>query len=141
MRLRLILLSFLLLVLPTRVLRAEALAPAAQSGSCLRAAVDALRAGQDGLILYRIVFINRCDAPRSFVWCAESPAAQVPAAVACPQAAGGRGFGTELRYAIQYRKEFQWSLPPGARVRFHDCPAGEVPGADFACAAPAASRR
>ena len=141
MRLRLILLSFLLLALPARAVRAEALAPALQSGSCLRATVDALRSGSDGLVLYRIVFVNRCDAPRSFVWCAEAPATRVPAAVACPQAAGGRGFGTELRYAIQFRKEFQWNLPPGARVRFHDCPANEIPGADFACAAPATARR
>lgn len=121
----------LLVVLFAQSVRAEALAPASQSGHCLSADVFALRADDDGRVLYRIVFVNRCDLPRSFFWCAEHPATQVPAAVACRSQSG---FGAELRHAIGYRKEFQWHLPPGARIRFQDCSTQEMPTAEFGCA-------
>lgn len=135
MRLRHILL-LLAAVLFAEPARAEALAPSASAGGCLAASVDALQAVAGGQVLYRIVFHNRCDAPRSFFWCAEHPAALVPAAVACARAPGARGFGGGLQHLIQHRKEFQWHLPAGARIRFHDCPGGEVPSGEFGCEAP-----
>ena len=133
----LIFLLSLLTVLHAETARAEALAPPASSGHCLSADILALRADDDGRVLYRIVFVNRCELPRSFFWCAEHPLAQVPAAVACRSQ---HGFGPELRQTIGYRKEFQWHLPPGARIRFQDCSTQEVPTADFNCS-PLATRR
>jgi hypothetical protein len=121
--------------------RAEALAPTGSAGSCLAASVDALQNTAGSQVLYRIVFHNRCDAPRSFSWCAEHPAAAVPATVACTRFPGARGFGGGLQHLIQQRKEFQWHLPAGARIRFHDCPNGEVPSGDAGCEAPAPSVR
>lgn len=138
MRLRLLPL-LLTAVLSAETARAEALVPSASAGNCLAASVDALQAASGGQVLYRIVFNNRCDAPRSFSWCAEHPAVPVPAAVACarvPGAAGG-----VLLHLIQFRKEFQWHLPAGARIRFHDCPSGQVPTGDSGCEAPAPSGR
>jgi len=60
----------------------------------------------------------------------------VPAAVACRSQ---RGFGPESQHAILQRKEFQWHLPPGARIRFQDCSELEMPTADFNCAPPGTS--
>ena len=57
----------------------------------------------------------------------------VPAAVACPVA---RGLGAELRHLIQHRREFQWHLPVGVRIRFQDCPGRDVPTPDFHCESP-----
>jgi hypothetical protein len=129
--LRPLLLSLLLLGLAGS--RAEALTPAsAADGSCVAASVDVLSdAGSQAL--YRIVFVNRCTAPRSFFWCAENPGARVPAAVVCPK---GRGFPAEPRHAIVIRKEFQFHLPRGSRIRFHACAGQEVPTAEFGCAPP-----
>jgi hypothetical protein len=92
--------------------------------------------GRDEQYLYRISFLNRCDSPRRFFWCAEHPSRQVPVAIACPSA---RGLGAEQRHEIQYRKEFQWHMPPGVRIRFRDCAAGEVPTPDFRCEPPGAA--
>jgi len=132
MRLRLPLLSLLLLLVPAGA-RAEALAPSSDaSGGCLAASVDVL-SETGGQALYRIVFVNRCAAPRSFYWCAENPGAPVPAAVVCPK---GQGFPAEPRQAILRRKEFQWHLPRGSRIRYHDCAEQDVPTTEFGCAAP-----
>ena len=140
MRLRLL---FILLtaVLFAETARAEALAPSGSAGSCLVASVDALQVIAGGQVLYRIVFVNRCEATRSFSWCAEHPATLVPATVACVRSQSGRGFGGGQLHLIQHRKEFQWHLPAGARIRFHDCPSGEVPGGEFGCEAPAPTVR
>jgi hypothetical protein len=127
----LILLLPLLAVLFAETARGEALAPHGSTGHCLSADINALRPLENGQVLYRIVFLNRCEAPRSFFWCAEHSATQVPATVACRSQ---RGFGSELRHAIRYRKEFQWNLPPGIRIRFQDCSDLEIPTADFSCA-------
>ena len=127
-----------LAALPAEFARAEALAPPASGGACLSADVDALRAASDGQMLYRIVFLNRCNSPRSFFWCAENTRAQVPAVIACRSQ---RGIGSDSRHAIQNRKEFQWHLPPGTRIRFQDCADLEIPTADFNCAPPEATRR
>jgi hypothetical protein len=130
MRMRLLL---LLLMLCASGSRAEALAPSPDAaGGCVEVSVDVLADG-GGPALYRIVFVNRCNAPRSLFWCAEHPGGQVPAMLFCPR---GRGFFAEPRHAILQRKEFQWHLPRGSRIRFHDCPARDLPTADFDCAAP-----
>jgi len=122
-----------MLVLGPAGARAEALTPASGAvGGCVVASVDVLSdAGSQSL--YRIVFVNRCGAPRSFFWCAENPGARVPAAAVCPK---GRGFPAEPRHAIVFRKEFQFHLPRGSRIRFHACAGQEVPTAEFGCAAP-----
>ena len=137
MRLWIVVLS-LLAVLFAETARAAALAPSGSLGACLLADVQVLRPLDDGQALYRIVFLNRCNLPRSFFWCAEHPSAQVPASVACRSQ---RGFGPELRHAILHRKEFQWHMPAGARIRFQDCSELEIPTADFNCAPQAATRR
>jgi hypothetical protein len=127
----LVLFISLLVVWFAETARAEALAPPGPASHCLSADIYPLHPDDDGRVLYRIVFVNRCDVPRSFFWCAEHPGAQVPAAVACRSQ---RGFGAELRHAIGHRKEFQWHLPPGARIRFQECSTREIPTAEFGCA-------
>ena len=121
-----------LLLLCAVVARAEGIPPADGPGSCVAASIDVL-ADARNLSLYRIVFVNHCGAPRSLFWCAENPALSVPAAVACP---ASRGAPAEPRHAIVQRKEFQWHLPRGSRIRFRDCPGKDIPTAGFGCAAP-----
>lgn len=115
---------------------AEPLNGALPSGACVVSEIAALDAGQRGQVLYRITFQNYCGTPRSLFWCAEHPAHSVPAAVACAEA---RGTGTEVRQLIKVRREFQWHLPAGTRVRWLDCPAQEVPTPDFRCEPPSAA--
>ena len=74
----------------------------------------------------------------NFLWCAEHPSMRMPAPVACRSQGS---FGPELRHAILHRKEFQWHMPAGARIRFQDCSELEIPTADFNCAPQAATRR
>ncbi len=133
-----ILLFSLLVVLFAETARAEALAPPGSMGSCLSADVHVLRPLDNGQALYRIVFLNRCELPRSFLWCAEHPSMRMPAPVACRSQGS---FGPELRHAILHRKEFQWHMPAGARIRFQDCSGLEIPNAEFNCAPQAAARR
>jgi hypothetical protein len=118
--------------------RADALAPSGGAVHCLSADVNPLRTLDNGRVLYRIVFLNHCETPRNFFWCAEHSATLIPASVACRSQ---RGFGSELRHAIRHRKEFQWSLPPGVRIRFQDCSVLEIPTAEFSCAPLATSTR
>jgi hypothetical protein len=122
----------LLILLAAAGARAEALAPAGARAGCVTANVEIL--GESGVqALYRIVFTNRCGAARTFFWCAENAGTAVPAALMCPR---GRGFPAEPRHAILQRKEFQWHLPRGSRIRVHDCAGQDIPTADFGCAAP-----
>jgi hypothetical protein len=113
--------------------RAEALAPTHDAASgCVTAQVEVL-AGTGGQALYRINFVNRCGAPRNLYWCADHPGAPVPPAVVCPR---GRGFVVEPRHALVHRKEFQWHLPRGSRIRYHACQGQDLPTAEFGCATP-----
>lgn len=130
MRLQLVLLPLMVLFGAAHA-RAEALAPAV-APACVAASVSLLESG-GGDALYRIVFVNRCGTPRNFFWCAENPGALVPATLVCPK---GRGFAAEPRHSILHRKEFQWHLPRGSRIRVHDCANPDVPTAEFGCAAP-----
>ena len=114
--------------------RADAFAPSGPAYSCIAASVDVLQDAGGGQLLYRIAFRNRCDLPRSFFWCAEHAGAPVPAAVACRSQ---RGPVAESVYLIGHRREFQWHLPRGARIRFQDCPGDEIPTVEFNCVPPA----
>jgi len=106
--------------------RAEAFAPV--TSACLSASASAPEgAGADAP--YRIEFQNRCDAPRSFLWCAENPRGRVPAEIACSPS----GLAGEQVFTILHRKVFLWRLPQGSRIRFRDCAAQEVPTASFGC--------
>jgi hypothetical protein len=105
-------------------------------GACIVSEVSPLDAGQGGQVLYRITFQNYCGSPRSLFWCADHPERPVPPAVACAET---RGTGPEVRQLIKVRREFQWYLPSGARVRYLDCPPQEVPTADFRCEPPSAA--
>ena len=122
----------LLFLLVAASARAEALAPSSADAGCVSARVEVL-GESTAQALYRIVFVNRCGVPRSFFWCAENPSTAVPAVLACPR---GRGFAAEPRHAIQRRKEFQWHLPRGSRIRVHDCADRDIPTTDFGCIAP-----
>jgi hypothetical protein len=113
--------------------RAEAVAPSPYAaGGCVTASVEVL-SDAGGQALHRIVFVNRCNAPRTLFWCADNAGAPVPAALMCPR---GRGFPAEPRHQIVQRKEFQWHLPRGSRIRYQDCAGQDVPTSEFGCAAP-----
>jgi len=138
MRLRLSVL-FLFAALFQGPAAAEPLEAPSPAHACVRADVLPLGATAGEQVLYRIVFQNFCGVTRSLFWCAEHPARPVPAAIAC---ADVRGPGVEVRQMIRVRREFQWYLPPGARVRYLDCPPQEIPTPDFRCApAPALGQR
>jgi len=116
--------------------RAQALAPSSAASACLSASVEAQDMGEREPA-YRIVFKNRCDAPRSFLWCAENAGARVPAEVGCT----GSGPAGEQRYLVVHRKEFLWRLPPGTRIRFQDCPEQEYPASGGCTPPPPAAPR
>jgi hypothetical protein len=126
-------LLFLLLMLCAAGARAEALAPSLEAtGGCLAASVmPDRRRRQPGALSHRLREPLRRAA--QFLLVRENSGATVPAALLCPR---GRGVAVEPRHAIVYRKEFQWHLPRGSRIRFHDCPGQEHPTADFGCSAP-----
>jgi hypothetical protein len=130
MRIRLFL---LLLWLCACVARAESLAPAHDAvAGCIAANVQVLtESGSQSL--YRIEFVNRCSAPRNLYWCVENAAAPVPAALVCPR---GRGFVLEPLHALVHRKQFQWHLPRGSRIRYHACAGQDLPTAEFGCTTP-----
>lgn len=113
--------------------RAESIAPVASASACVSAEAQVM-AGPASMA--RIVFKNRCEQPRSFSWCAESAGAYVPPEIGC---APGGPTG-EPYYVILVRKEFLWPLPAGARIRFQDCPADEVPTV-AGCAPPSPAPR
>ena len=115
--------------------RADAIASVDAASGCVSASVEAQPIG--GQILYRIVFLNQCDGPRTFFWCAEHPGGRVPPPVACPRAAGAKSVAAEPRHVIAHRKEFQWNLPAGSRIRYRDCASQQVPTIEFGCAPPA----
>lgn len=138
--------AFLLVLLYAATARAETIAPAAQPSACIEPQVEALSEGTRGAWLYRIVFRNRCDDPRSLYWCADKPGAAPPEPVACLAIGRAGDAPAEPRHIVLHRKEFQWHLPPDTRIRFRDCPAQELPTFGLGCvaastAAGAAARR
>jgi hypothetical protein len=130
MRLRTLL---LLLSLCASGARAESLAPAHDAtAGCVAASVQVLSEAGDRS-LYRIEFVNRCNAPRNLYWCVDNAAATVPAQLVC---ARGRGFTLEPLHALVHRKQFQWHLPRGSRIRYHSCAGLDLPTAEFGCTTP-----
>lgn len=109
---------------------------AAAEGDCVSAKVERAAARGGVFELYRIVFQNRCERPRNLYWCAEADKGPLPPGLACVRAQATVGPIAESRHAIRLRKEFQWHLPAGTRIRYHDCPLGEMPTTDFGCAPP-----
>lgn len=112
---------------------AEATAPSVAPSRCLDSDVEVVSAGAQGGWLYRIVFRNRCGAHRSLYWCAENPGAALPEQVACPRVARAGEAPAEPRHVVLHRKEFQWHLPPGTRIRYRDCAAQEFPTYGMGC--------
>lgn len=131
--------ALLVLALFASTAHAEAIAPAAQSSACIDSDLEAVSAGAGGAWLYRIVFRNRCGVQRSLYWCADNPAAAPPEQVACPRAARAGDAPAEPRHVVLHRKEFQWHLPPGTRIRYRDCPPQELPTYGMGCATAAAA--
>lgn len=129
--------AFLLAVaLVSALARAEAIAPTAQPSTCLASDVEVVSAGRTGDWLYRIVFRNRCGIHRSLYWCADNPGSSLPEQIACPRAARAGEAPAEPRHHVLHRKEFQWHLPPGTRIRYRDCPAQELPTYGMGCVTP-----
>ena len=122
---------------------AEAISPGTAPSRCLDPQVEVISTGAQGGWLHRIVFLNRCNAHRSLYWCADNAGAVLPEQVACPRSARTDGTPAEPRHFVLHRKEFQWHLPPGTRIRYRDCPAQEFPTYGMGCASASgsASRR
>jgi len=114
---------------------AEAISPSAAPSRCLDSDVEVVSSGAQGGWLYRIEFRNRCDARRSLYWCAENPGATLPEQVACPRVGRAGEAAAEPLHFVLHRKEFQWHLPPGTRIRYRDCPAQELPTYGMGCVA------
>jgi len=112
---------------------AEAIAPTTRPSACLDPDIEVVSAGARGGWLYRIVFRNRCGAHRSLYWCADNPGAALPEQVACPRVARAGEAPADPRHVVLHRKEFQWHLPPGTRIRYRDCPAQEFPTYGMGC--------
>lgn len=110
---------------------------------CLRLTVasqDIASFGDRGRQHYRILFENRCESVRIVYWCAEHPSKALAAAPVCVAAAPTRqgGIAAPL-YAVVRQREFQWTFPPGTRIRYVDCNESTFPTSDFRCA-PAGKR-
>lgn len=82
---------------------------------------------------YRIRFENRCESVRIVYWCAESPSKTLESSSLCMRNAGPQaGFAAPL-YAVARQREFQWTFPPGTRIRYVDCSDSAYPTSDFRC--------
>jgi hypothetical protein len=107
---------------------------AAGSG-CLTAEVETQPIEAAGKLLYRLEFRNSCVESRTLFWCAEHSSVAVPHEVACPTRQSSLGLPAEPTYPISRRRSFQWLLPFGTQIRYHDCPSTERPTLGFGCAA------
>lgn len=116
---------------------------AADDSGCLRMTVsanDIASLGKQGRQQYRIRFENRCESVRIVYWCAESPSKTLEAGSVCMRNAGPQaGFAAPL-YAVARQREFQWTFPPGTRIRYVDCSDKTYPTSDFRCRAAALGR-
>lgn len=115
--------------------RANHTAPPTAS-ECLRltvAASDLASFGDRGRQHYRIVFENRCDSVRIVYWCAEHPSKSLAAAPVCVQTTTQQGGIAAPLYAVVRQREFQWTFPPGTRIRYVDCSDSALPTSDFRC--------
>jgi hypothetical protein len=105
----------------------------ARADSCVTARVERRASEARGDVVYEIDFLNHCATQRSLFWCAENPAAAVPAHLACPSPEASGSLPVGQSYLLSQRRRFQWQLPPGTRIRYHDCPAGDRPTLGFGC--------
>ena len=111
-------------------------APRTSGGDCLRlnvAANDIASFGDHGRQHYRIVFENRCESVRIVYWCAEHPSKSLAAAPVCVRTNTQAGGIAAPLYAVVRQREFQWTFPPGTRIRYVDCSESNVPTSDFRC--------
>ena len=115
--------------------------PGRASGECLRLTVsanDLASFGDQGRQHYLIVFENRCETVRIVYWCAEHPSKVIAMAPVCMRTSANApaiqpaGIAAPL-YAVVRQREFQWTFPPGTRIRFVDCSDSSVPTSDFRC--------
>ncbi|MSP98634.1 MAG: hypothetical protein EXR29_15745 [Betaproteobacteria bacterium] len=108
------------------------------NASCLRmtvAASDIASFGEHGRQHYRIVFENRCDTVRIVYWCAEHPSKTLAATSVCVRGATPQSGIAAPLYAVIRQREFQWTFPPGTRIRYVDCNNSTFPTSDFRCKA------
>lgn len=112
------------------------------SGECLTlkvAANDLASPGDRPRQHYRLLFENRCDTVRIVYWCAEHPSKSIALAPVCMRTSASpnqkSGVAAPL-YAVVRSREFQWTFPPGTRIRYVDCSDSSYPTSDFRCTAP-----
>lgn len=104
--------------------------------SCVRmkvASSDIASFGDQGRQHYRIVFENDCEGVRIVYWCAEHPSKTLTTTSICTR--GGTtqtGIAAPL-YAVIRQREFQWTFPPGTRIRYVACNESSYPTSDFRC--------
>jgi len=109
----------------------------AGNADCLQMTVAASDGPGDGRKQHlRIVFENRCESIRIVYWCAEHPSKTLVAGSVCSREASQRvGIAAPL-YAVVRQREFQWSFPPGTRIRYVSCNESSYPTSDLRCTAP-----
>ena len=109
----------------------------ARVGECLRmtvAADDIASFGGQVRQHYRIFFENLCDSVRVVYWCAEHPSKSLTMNSVCAQRTSAQAGIVAPLYAVIRQREFQWTFPPGTRIRFVDCADSTYPTSDFRCA-------
>ncbi len=118
-------------------------ASASTSRACVNMTVtanDIASFGDRGRQQYRIRFENRCDTVRIVYWCAENPSRTLTTNSPCVHASTSNAGIAAPLYAVVRQREFQWTFPPGTRIRFVDCSDSAYPTSDFRCR-PAVSLR
>ena len=127
-------------VLFSLLLSGAAAADVRPAGDCLKltvAANDLASFGEHARQHYRIVFENRCESTRVVYWCAEHPSRNLASAPVCMRTTtSSQGGIAAPLYAVVRQREFQWTFPPGTRIRYIDCSESSLPTSDFRCAAP-----
>lgn len=108
------------------------------NGSCMRMTVassDIVSFGEHGRQHYRIVFENGCDSVRIVYWCAEHPSKTLTATSVCTRTGTAQAGIAAPLYAVIRQREFQWTFPPGTRIRYVACNDSTYPTSDFRCTA------
>ena len=110
----------------------------AGAADCLQMTVAASDgSGERNRQNFRIVFENQCESLRIIYWCAEHPSQKLVAASVCAHETPRRGGFAAPLYAVVRQREFQWSYPPGTRIRYVSCTESSYPTSDLRCTAPA----
>ena len=106
------------------------------NGNCVSMTVsasDIASFGDRGRQQYRILFENRCDSVRIVYWCAENPSTTLKTNSVCVSNATTRAGVAAPLYAVVRQREFQWTFPPGTRIRYVECSDSAYPTSDFRC--------